>query len=167
MEDPMVDTTVVENLLSEAIMGGITGIEFYGPDEEPPSTDEDQSGDDPPDRWCRLGNVIFTPSGARRSSSGDTAIGTATITITVGCAMSATDPDQGGTPARLNKDVFDVAATIDNQMLDHDATTHRLKVGEAARRVEPTGFHQRMKIGIITASATVYRKSGRTAVLNS
>lgn len=169
MTPPLVDSTVVENIIIAQLLAvaGAQGIWVLEPGEAPPSPDPDQDGHTPHSRWCRLNNIILTPAEESRSETDDTAIDIATITITVGNAPSAMDPDQGGSPVRLNADVMIVASALHAKHLDHDATTHRVRCGRTTRRIEPMGLHESLRTGIVTLNATVYRKTGNTAVLTS
>ena len=165
---PMVDATVVENLILAELqaVAESQGICVIMPHEAPPSPEPDQAGDTPNERWCRLNPVILTGF-PLRNNSGDTDTATATATITVGVSNKALDPDQGGVPTRLSADVMIVASAVHGAALDHDATTHRARFGPATRRIEPIGMHELMQVGIVTVNATVTRSAGRTAVLTT
>ena len=166
---PLIDSTVVENLILAELLSVCepAGIRVLAPHEEAPAVDADQTGDTPDRRWCRLGNIILTPTGTDHIDGASADMATATITITVGVALPSIDPDQGGSPTRINADVHTVASALDGARLDHDATSHRVRCERTTRRIEPSGFHETLAVGIVTLNAGVSRTSGRDAVLTS
>lgn len=166
MTDPLVDTTIVNNLIGRML---VTGAIKVSPDihvlyahEEPPSAYPDSDTDTALERWCRLNPIRLEELPGRRGS-GDADSQGFVMSITVGVS----DAQMRASPARLNQSMHLVAAAIHGAYGGHDTTTHHVQIERVNRDTLRGGSGAASLTGSVTVSGTATRVSGSSASLSS
>ena len=164
LTDPLVDATVVENLIAQLLVTGPDkvepGISVYASHESTPSPEPDAPGDQAIKRWCRL-NGIKIDDAPGRTQSGDGDQQNFVMSITVG--VSADEARKY--PARLSQSVGLIKAALKGAYATHADTTHHVQIKRASSSVETNGQHNASEIGVIVISGMLQRVSGRTMSL--
>lgn len=166
LTDPLIDTTVVENLVARLLITGSDKVEpeirVLFADEPVPSSLPDSTGDTPINRWCKMGHPRMLPM-ERRSGSGDHDTQRFVMAITVGVS----DAHGASAPARLNQVAHLVCAALDGAHEAHATTTHDIQIQRAGRDTQAGGEHEGHKVGVVTIAGLASRTSGRTASLTT
>jgi hypothetical protein len=164
MGRPIVDVTVAENLILELVADAATGLELVGVDETAPAGD-DYSGSR---AWVKMHPLAGTGGPEyRRLNSDDTAEERYALRLTVAAQRALTDPQLGGSGARINRDAALVRTALDGRGAEHAATGHRVQVGRVTQRPELTSEHDAHRVLALTATVTVYRDTAGDPVLST
>lgn len=168
MADPLVDITVVENLIGGLLVDGADKVEptvrVYYPYEEAPMPDADEDGDTAIERWCRINPVRLADSvTGKRNAATDADLQEFITTVTCGVSAAALRTE----PARLNQVAHLVTAALRGAHARHDATTHHITIDRAAREPQPAGDHAANYTAVVAIRGRAQRVAGSTATLNT